>query len=375
MKLSSIRRSFTRVEDHPAESDLLLKGIIEALTEYAIFMIDANGRILTWNTGAERLKGYQAEEVVGKHIRMFYLPEDQKAGRPEKSLAQAKSEGKAEDEWWRVKKDGSKIWATVSITVVKDSSGRTAGYLKVIRDITERKTYEQSLQAALHSREEVLAFVSHDLRNPLGVVMMSANLLDRKSQDAQVKQQTKKIMTAGKRMNRLIEDLLDLSRLDSGHFTLNQATRCGKELVDEVVDLMRPYAEEKSIQLEVDYGTGDFTLRCDHDHLVRVFANLLGNAIKFTPEDGIVGLSIRVLDGDVLFSVSDTGPGIAEHHIPHVFDRYWQAKKTAHKGAGLGLSIAKGIVEAHGGKIWVESQFGEGCRFYFTIPRESSGLS
>jgi PAS domain S-box-containing protein len=269
--------------------------------------------------------------------------------------------------------EGGIRWLIGLGRVIRGRKGAKLRLLGINIDITERKRHEEELFRAIRAREEVLAIVSHDLRNPLGAIMMSANLLershDRKLPEDFVKKQDQKILTSGHRMNRLVEDLLDLSKMDARRFVLNRKVGCSADLIEEVAELMRPYAKEKSIQFEVDYGEKPFQLLCDHDHLVRVFTNLLGNAIKFTADYGTVRLKTSVESDHVRFAIVDTGPGIAEHHLPHIFERFWQVSKTAHKGTGLGLTIAKGIVEAHGGSLWVESKFGKGTTFFFTIPR------
>lgn len=227
------------------------------------------------------------------------------------------------------------------------------------------------LQSAVKTREEVLALVSHDLRNPLGSILMLSALLMRKrvSTDPFVMSQIGKIEAAGLRMNQMIEDLLNLSKIEAGTFSIRKGELCSCEMVKEAVETIRPLAEDKSIRIETDGIDQSLRILCDHGEVLRVFSNLLGNAIKFTPEHGLIRIQARDRGKEVVFSVTDTGPGIAEHHLPQVFERFWQAKSTTHHGTGLGLAIAKGIVEAHGGRIWVESQFGKGATFHFTLPK------
>jgi signal transduction histidine kinase len=239
--------------------------------------------------------------------------------------------------------------------------------------IQNASLYRQTRQAVA-AREETLAVISHDLRNPLGAILMNANLVKRVAgDDAQgrlLRTQADRILRSGERMNNMIEDLLSHSKIEAGRLALNDAHRCGTEVVEEAIETMRPWAVEKRIHLEVHVETDDFRMRCDHDRLLRVLTNLIGNAIKFTPEEGWVKLCIEDFGADELrFRVSDTGPGIPRAHQAQVFERFWQARETAHKGAGLGLAIAKGIVEAHGGRIWVESELGKGATFQFTIPK------
>ncbi|MBI2390612.1 MAG: GAF domain-containing sensor histidine kinase [Deltaproteobacteria bacterium] len=232
-----------------------------------------------------------------------------------------------------------------------------------------RKTNE-----AVRERDETLAVISHDLRNPLGAILLSANLLKRAAGDVRqqelVRARVDVILRSGERMNNMIEDLLSVSKLDAGRLGLNPLTVCGPEVVDAAVETMRPWALKKNVSLVVDIRTSDFRIECDQDRLERVLTNLLGNAIKFSPTGAvvIVGVEDEGVE-ELLFSVSDRGPGIPAEDQGHVFERFWQAPETAQSGTGLGLAIAKGIVEAHGGRIWVESEVGRGATFRFTVPK------
>lgn len=238
------------------------------------------------------------------------------------------------------------------------------------------KLYAET-KAAVSTREELLAVVSHDLRNPLGAILMNASMLLRSNPEGDSlpvpRRMIETMRRSGERMNEIIEDLLSLAKLEAGHLEI-QASRCTLgELVQDVFEMFRSQAEQKSVQLSSKVEAPGTQLVCDVAKAGRVLSNLVGNAIKFTPEGGVVTLRANPRGEEVLFCVKDTGPGIAEHHIPHVFDRYWQAQKTAHKGTGLGLSIAKGFVQAHGGRIWVKSAFGQGSEFYFTLPLDPRG--
>jgi signal transduction histidine kinase len=232
-------------------------------------------------------------------------------------------------------------------------------------------------QEAARSREDLLAIVSHDLRNPLGVVMASSALLlkspltDPPGKEGRSKRQVEAIQRAGTRMNRLIRDLLDFAAIQSGRLTISSHPRGVGELTREVFDALAAQAEAKSLKL-VD-GSPESTLRvsCDHDRVIQLLDNVVGNAVKFSGEGGTVTVTAEP-DGDMVrFAVTDEGPGISAEELPHVFDRYYQAKRRNRDGIGIGLSIARGIVEAHGGRIWVESPAAPsavGTRFFFTLP-------
>jgi signal transduction histidine kinase len=176
------------------------------------------------------------------------------------------------------------------------------------------------------------------------------------------------IERAAQRMNRLIQDLLDITRMEAGHLVIERARISATQLVLDSVEAERALATAGSLELALDIGSDLPELWADRDRLLQVVENLIGNALKFTKPGGRVRVAAAAHDDEVLFSVADTGAGIADLDMPHVFDRFWQGRKTGRRGAGLGLPIAKGIVEAHGGRIWVDSQLGCGSTFYFTIP-------
>jgi PAS domain S-box-containing protein len=227
-------------------------------------------------------------------------------------------------------------------------------------------------QEALRAREDLLAIVSHDLRNPLGVVLASSALLLKSSlppeKDERARRQVEAIQRAGHRMNRLIRDLLDFASIQGGRLAISRREHDAGELLGVVVDTLEPLAVQKSLQVCKELGLGQLPVWCDHDRMIQALSNVLGNAIKFTPDGGTIRVGIE-RDGDgVRFFVADTGPGIPADERDHVFDRYFQARRRNREGIGLGLSIAKGIVDAHGGRIWVESEEGKGCTFFVAMP-------
>ena len=238
-------------------------------------------------------------------------------------------------------------------------------------------------QESVRAREDLLAIVSHDLRNPLGVVLASSALLLKSSlppeppgKEGRARRQIEAIERAGNRMNRLIRDLLDFAAIQAGHLSVSSHPREVGMLLREVLDALEPLAAAKTIKL-VDGSpeNSGLCISCDHDRVIQLFSNVVGNAVKFTPEGGTVILRAEPDDAMVRFAVADDGPGIAIEELPHVFDRYYQARRRNRDGIGLGLSIARGIVEAHGGRIWVESPTaagqggkGAGTTFFFTLP-------
>lgn len=270
------------------------------------------------------------------------------------------------------------------LSLVCSESGRCSRQedLDVAEELARRSSWAidnarlyQEAQAAISSRDDVLSVVSHDLRNPLYSMMMSAQaLLTLLSADESAKKlrgPVELIRRAGEHMNRLIDELVELASIQAGRLALE----CCREanftaLIQEALEMMDARARQKSVRLETEVSGEDSAVSCDKERIIRVVENLVGNAIKFSPDNARVLVTIRYLSAEVYVSVSDAGPGIAEDDVPRLFDAYWKGQRTGRKGTGLGLYISKAIVEAHGGRIWVESKLGVGSTFHFAIPKE-----
>jgi signal transduction histidine kinase len=224
-------------------------------------------------------------------------------------------------------------------------------------------------QRAIRARDDVLAIVSHDLRNPLHAIVMASGLLgDATARPERVRAHAAAIERSARRMNRLIRDLLDSSRLEAGRLTLERQPTLAGSLLGEAAALILPMAGEKKLVVSIAPGAEALEVRCDRERILQVLANLLGNAVTFTPPGGEIALEAAGLpEGGARFAVRDTGIGVPAEHQALIFDRYWKSRESR-QGTGLGLAIAKGIVEAHGGRIWVESRAGEGATFRFTVP-------
>lgn len=234
--------------------------------------------------------------------------------------------------------------------------------------IDNARLYAES-QQAVRAREEVLAIVSHDLRNPLNAVVLAASLLKMSELSPDDREQIDTIDVSAKRMSRLIADLLDVTRLEGGKRLPIEPSRVEVgSLLDEAYELFKAQAAAASITLQPRKGDRVPDVYADRHRIMQVLSNLIGNAMKFTPEGGVITFAVEARHEDVLFTISDTGPGIEKKHLHDIFSPYWQAKRAERLGAGLGLPIAKGIVEAHGGTIWVESEPGKGTKFFFTLP-------
>lgn len=235
--------------------------------------------------------------------------------------------------------------------------------LELSRRVTEAKQ-------AIRTRDEVLAMVAHDLRNPLNLVLSGASILLETGTELEPKEreQLQVIHRAAGQMNRLIQDLLEVSSVEAGQIAIETRPQSPALLVREACELFQHTAAERSIALVCESGADLGEVQADHDRILQVFSNLIGNALKFTPQGGRVVIRAEPEQAAVRFSVADTGPGIPEADLPHIFDRFWQAERSRKGGAGLGLAIARGIVTAHGGEIWAEGTVGRGSTFSFTLP-------
>ncbi len=244
--------------------------------------------------------------------------------------------------------------------------------LLAFEDVTDRRRLEEERDQALNAREELVAVVSHELKNPLTTITSSLDLIKRVVAVEKYQEKVQKlfhnIYDASRRMTRITSDLIDVSKIEGGYFPLELAPVEVSILIEEVVTLSLPLALDKLIQIEKHVSKKVNLITCDRDRVAQSLLNLLNNAIKFSNEGGVICIEVDRVDDQIRFQVRDTGCGIPRDQLPHVFERFWQAKHKQYMGAGLGLYITKGIVEMHGGKVGVESKTGEGSAFYFTLP-------
>jgi len=266
-----------------------------------------------------------------------------------------------------------------ALTLVTSGSGRRydAADLSLAADVARRaaivvehaRLFHQAEQAT-RARDDILAVVAHDLRNPLNTVSMAIGLMLETTpvERVQERRQQEIVRRAADRMNRMIQDLLDVKRMESGHLTIEVKAESPDILVNDAIEMLRPLASGRSIEMEASVADDLPAVLADAARIQQVLSNLVGNAVKFTPRQGRITVAADRHEAEVRFAVIDTGPGIPPEQVPHIFGRFWQARSSDQRGIGLGLAIAKGIVEAHNGRIWVESQVGLGSTFYFTLP-------
>jgi PAS domain S-box-containing protein len=392
---AKVTRDLTQRRAHEEalrRSEERFRLLVEGVAEYAIFMLDPNGKIATWNTGAARIKGYTAEEIIGQHFSVFYPREARDSGWPDHELQVAAETGSFVDTGWRLRRDGTKFWANVTITALRDDSGQLIGYAKLTRDLTEvrrieamEQVYQQreelldaersarmAAQRATRLKDEFLATLSHELRTPLSAILGWTQLLLREGPSKGADEQKRAIEVIDRNARaqvQLIDDLLDLSRIMTGKLRLDLHQISFARVIESAVDSATPAAEAKGIRLKAILGAGRDIISADGSRLQQVVWNLLTNAIKFTPKGGQVQVVLQRVNSHLELSVSDTGIGIPPDYLPHVFDRFSQKDSSttrAYGGLGLGLAICKQLVELHGGSIRAASQ-GEGKGSTFSV--------
>jgi PAS domain S-box-containing protein len=372
-----------RREDGLSEERLRL--LVESVHDYAIFMLDPKGFITSWNVGAQRIKGYRAEEIIGQHLSRFYPEEDVRAGKCEHELEVAASVGRFEDEGWRVRKDGSRFWANVIISRMVERDGTLIGFAKVTRDLTERRTLEEerirraALERALveqkkteELRELLVGVVGHDLRSPLASITMGTGMMLKRGKLEDVDSRTAaRIARSADRMSKIISQLLDFTRARlGGGIPIDREAVDLAELCAEVIAEQETAHPDRALRLDADMDANGLW---DRERLGQVVSNLIGNAIRHGKPGAPVDVRLRAQGDAVCLEIHNEGPPIPADVLPAIFDPFRRGHGTAasHKseGLGLGLFIVREMVKAHCGDISVQSTETGGTTFSVTLPR------
>jgi two-component system, chemotaxis family, CheB/CheR fusion protein len=363
------------------------KMLVESARDFAIFAVDTKGRVLTWNAGAERILGWPEKEIIGQWGAILFTPEDRGALVPEEELRQAEETGRATDERWHIRKDGTRFWASGVMAAVRGRDGEVEAFVKIMRDETDRKLAEDRLLAATataeraeavaieanRAKDDFIAVVSHELRTPLNTIRLWARMLRNEKLSPKDREEgIQMVERAAVAQQQVIDDLFDVSRIAAGKLRLTmRPTRLG-DAIRGAIDAVEPVATSRGIRLSTDVSNDIGTVRADPGRIQQVVWNLLSNAVKFTPAGGKVHVAARRTGGNVLIEVADTGIGIRPEFLEKIFERFRQVDigpKRAHAGLGLGLSIAKQLVELHEGTISARSQGeGKGTIFCVTLP-------
>jgi len=379
-----------------SESERRFRLMVESVVDYAIFMLDGDGRVASWNAGAQRILGYSADEIIGESLSRFYARDESGRGKPQVELERAKAEGRLEEEGWRLRKDGSTFWANVVVTAVRDDTGKLLGFAKVTRDLTERNRVEAELirakvtaEKASEAKSQFLANMSHELRTPLNSLLILARLLADNvggNLNAKQVQSAQTIYASGMDLLALINDLLDLAKIESGAVTaVDIAPARLDELREDLERTFRQVAQGKGLQFSISIDPVLLPLiRTDMGRLKQVLTNLLANAFKFTRQ-GEVSLAVAPAQSGwtpghgrldaarsvIAFCVADTGIGIPTDKQRIIFEAFQQADGTTSRqygGTGLGLSISRELTRLLGGEIRLSSDPGKGSTFTLYLP-------
>ena len=382
--------------DRPAAEMLtppLLRGevafrlLVDAVEDYAIFLLATDGRVLTWNLGAQRIKGYTADEIVGRHFSAFYTAEDRADGRPMRLLGWAAEHGRFEDEGWRVRKDGSRFWANVIVTALTDEAGVPYAFAKVTRDLTERREAEEqqrtllaeqraraAAEEALLARDRFLSIASHELKTPVASLQLVADSVARAREagrldDARLETGLGRIARATRRLAALLDELLDVSRLTADVTPWASAPVDMVALTAEVIARFTDGLDDGRIKLAAPDAA---VISGDASRLDQVLTNLVDNALKYSAPPAPVDIDIREVDEGVQISVADRGLGLDEASAERMFEAFGRGTNAEHiQGLGLGLHIAHQIVTRHGGRIEAGGRGAEpGAVFRIWIPRD-----
>ena len=400
--------------------------IVQGVRDYAILMLDPTGVIITWNEGAQRIKGYAPDEILGKHFSVFYPEEAVRSGWPETELENAAKTGRFEDEGWRVRRDGTRFWANVVITTLYHPDGTVRGFLKITRDLTERMRSEEGLRHARAELEmrvnerttelgeanralkteiaerhlleqelrkrvagmaeedrrknEFLATLAHELRNPLAPIQYAYELMNLAGSNEALRSEAQGILHRQvQHMVRLIDDLLDLSRITRNKLELRRDRVELGTVLEDAVETVRPAFEARGHDFRMRLAPGPVVVHADRTRLAQVFSNLLSNAAKFTERGGRIRLTSERQDDHVVVHVRDDGIGIASAMLPRIFDMFVQADRSLERtqsGLGIGLTLVKRVVEMHGGTVVAESEGpGRGSDFSVRLPLEPAAAA
>lgn len=356
------------------------RHIVNSVKDYAIFMLSPAGYVKTWNAGAQKIKGYTADEIIGKHFSIFYKEEAKAIKHPEFELKEAVKNGSYEEEGWRLRKDGTPFWASVTITAVIEN-GQLMGFVKVTRDLTEKRLFELQLAEARDEavfanqmKTKFVANITHEIRTPLGgIIGLSELIADNDALPADARDSGNKIFQASRNLLRLLNDLLDYAKLEAGKVELDETFYSVEDVVKDVIGLLEPRATEKSLMVTSSISEdvpkeifGDCT------KVRQILLNLVQNSIKFTQEGG-VEIAVEKNVDEVVFSVTDTGIGISDTIQARLFKPFTQGHDPSYGGTGLGLSICQQFVELMGGRIEMVSEQGQGTSVSFSLPLKRHG--
>jgi len=368
-----------RSEEVLRENQERLRLVVENARDYAIFSADLTRRVTSWNAGAERLLGFTEAEILGQSADVIFTPEDRAAGVPEDETRTALAEGRASDERWHLRKDGSRFWGNGVMTAMRDPSGAAVGLVKIFRDETAARKAREETEAARHAKDQFLAMLSHELRTPLTPVLMAVRALEKLDNLTPMARDALEMIRRNIQIEAtFIDDLLDVTRIEHGKLELVTQPLDLHDVLRRVLEVVAGDLQNKKQHSIVTMDATDHRLEGDPVRLQQVFWNLLKNASKFSPDGGTIRLATSSRDGRIQVTVSDSGIGFAPDAVERLFTPFSQADATVtqqYGGLGLGLAIAKAAVDGHGGTLRARSDGpGKGAEFTVELPlvREKS---
>ncbi len=353
------------------ESEETLRLLVEGVKDHAIFLLDPDGRVQSWNAGAERLHGYAAEEVLGRSADIFCTEEDIAAGKPQTELAIARHAGASADTGWRVRRDGARFWADATLTALRHRDGKLRGFAQITRDLSERRRV-QELETEGRRINEFIAMLAHELRNPLAPIGNAVGILQKVATTAELQWVTRLISRQVVHLSRLVDDLLDVSRITSGKIQLRQESLDLGAVVAGAVESMRALVTGYGHELQMNLPDVPIPVTGDPTRVTQVVVNLLTNAAKYTPRGGRVQVRLERRGANAYLHVADTGIGMSKSLIESAFDLFVQGERGIGReegGLGIGLTLVKRIALLHGGSVTATSAgAGQGSTFTVSFP-------
>jgi PAS domain S-box-containing protein len=376
------------LEARRAEAESHFRMMVESVVDYAIYFLDTAGNVNRWSPGAEHLTGYRAEEIIGRHLSTFYPPEVRGKGLAEREMRVASEAGRCEDEGWRLRKDGTRFWASVALSAVRDPTGELVGFTKVVHDLTERRNHEEqrervllrereardAAEAANRVKSDFLAVMSHELRTPLTAILGYADLLLAGIPEAigqGTRSQVERIDSSARALLAIIEEILDYVNLEAGEAPLHLRRVDLRDVARESLDRIRRLADEKGLRLSAQLPEEPLTAYTEPVRVRQIIVQLLSNAVKFTSHGTVSLEGARTPGGGVEFRVTDTGIGISDVNLDRVFEPFWQVEQSSTRnfgGTGMGLALARRTAERIGGSLVAASELGEGTTMVLHLP-------